>query len=185
MIRRQRGIAERRGLDRIEIAERDEQTIGGDEQELGHAAVAPEPAAGTVDLARVLAVVLRRPAARPAHSAAPRSVDGHRIARLPPVDTGSEPGDVPGRLVAQRERRRERHEPGRHIHDVQIGVARPGRRDPDDHFARARFGDRDFAQFRRSLPLGELERTHEPSVSQPAVIRHSPDPTTGEGAFAR
>ena len=37
----------------------------------------------------------------------------------------------------------------------------------------ARFGDRDFAQFRRSLPLGELERTHEPSVSQPAVIRHS------------
>ena len=44
--------------------------------------------------------------------------------------------------------------------------------------------DRDFAQFRRSLPLGEPERTHEPSVSQPAVIRHSGPrhPTTGEGS---
>ena len=184
VVRRQRGIAERRGLDGIEIAEGDEQTVGGDEQELGHAAVAPEPAAGTVDLARVLAVVLRRPAARPAHAAAPRSVDGHRIARPPPVDTGSERGDVSGRLVAQRERRSERHEPGRHVHDVQIGVARPGRRDPDDHFARPGSGTATSRSSGGRCHSVSWNARMDPACRSPRVIRHSGSrhPTTGEGS---
>ena len=80
VVRRQRGVAERRGLDRIEISEWDEQAVRGDEHVLRHAAVAPEPAARAVELARVLAVVLGRLATRPARTTTPRSVDRHRVA---------------------------------------------------------------------------------------------------------
>ena len=50
VVRSQRGVAERRGLDRIEISEWDEQAVRGHEHVLRHAAVAPEPAARAVEL---------------------------------------------------------------------------------------------------------------------------------------
>src|SRR5690348_13415582 len=74
VVRRERGVTERRGIDRIEFTERNEKACRRYEQVLRHAAVDAEARAATVKFARVLAVVLGREAAGPARAAAPRSV---------------------------------------------------------------------------------------------------------------
>ena len=139
VVRREAGVGERRGLDRVEVAERHE--VAG----VGHQHVlrpCRRRCRGRRPRRRA------RPGARsssrsPARSggtpAAPRAVDGDR-ARRPrtPAHAGAERIDPAGVLVAERERRT----PGQQaafevVHQVEVGVAGPGAADPDAHLTGA------------------------------------------------
>ena len=92
------------------------------------------PAVGRVD-----AVVLVALAAADAVPAAPRAVHGDRLADLEAGDAGAEGVDPAGVLVAERERRVERHQARRElVEQVEVGVAHAGAADLDDDLARAR-----------------------------------------------
>jgi hypothetical protein len=58
--------------------------------------------------------------------------------------------------MSERKRRLPGDETGGELHDVQIGVARSGGGNPDEHLSWAGVGDRHVVQHGRLLPLEEL-----------------------------
>ena len=132
----------------------------GDEHVLGHAAVEAEAAAEGADLRLVLAVVLGREPAGAAAPAAPRAVDGHRLALLEALDAGAERLDPARVLVAEGEGEVEVHRPLRPLHQVQVRVACPGATDLDQDLPRPRLGNRDLTHLGRRLPGGQLVGLH-------------------------
>ena len=128
VIRRQRGIAERRGLRRTQAAERDEQPRGRHEHEFGHPAVETQATAEAIQLGPVLTVVLHRLLTRVAKAAAPRTVDGDGIAVFDTRDAVAALRHPARVLMTERERRLEAEVL---LHHVQIRVAHAGATDLD------------------------------------------------------
>ena len=83
VVRREARVGQRRGVDRVQVGERDDVARARDEQERRHPAVEAEAAAFTLELGPVLAVVLHALQAPAAVSAAPGAVhrDGLRRSR--------------------------------------------------------------------------------------------------------
>ena len=160
VIRRERGIRERSGVARVEVAERHEQPRIGDQHVLRHATVTAEAAAVGAELRHVLAQRLERQAAGAAAAAPPWAVDGHRLADVQPLDARAHRLDPPGVLVAERERELIREEPGGPLHHVQVGVTGAGTADLDEHLAGPWLRDVDVAKLRRLTPLDELVGPH-------------------------
>ena len=138
MVRRERGIGERRGAHGIEIAEGHQQPARH-AHEVGHAAVVPDPGRELPEVGGVLAVVLGTDPALHAMTAAPWSVDGHGLVHRQSGDAGAELGDVPGDLVAEDERWIEGHGARRELHQMEVAVACPGGSNAEQHLAGARF----------------------------------------------
>ena len=127
VVRRERRVGQRRRVARVELAERHSSRAAGHEQVLGHPAVATEAAAHRADLGRALAVVLA-PSAGSARSARSPTARRRRPARRARTPSTPAPRllDPAGVLVAERERRVERQQPGGPLHQVQVGVAGAG-----------------------------------------------------------
>src|SRR6187431_704498 len=89
VIGRESGIRQRHGLDRIEVAERDEMAGVVDDQVFGHRAGGAQTWRGDAELGSAGAVVLSALRAGSALPAAPRSVDGVRAADLDALDAGA------------------------------------------------------------------------------------------------
>ena len=130
VIRSQRGVAQRRRFGRTQVAERYQQPRGRNQHVLRHSAVETESAAEAIHLGPVLAIVLHRQLAGVAATAAPRAVDGHRIAFFETRDTFSERGHPAGVFMTESEGRREAQV---FFHHVQIRVAHAGTADLDQH----------------------------------------------------
>jgi erythromycin esterase-like protein len=97
--------------------------------------------------------------------AAPRPVDEHRLTDLEAAHSGTERIDPPGVLVAERERRA----PGEHtgvevVHEVEIGVAGPRARDPDDDLTGSWLRLGDVPELGWLLPGEELQGLHDTSI---------------------
>jgi len=105
VVGRQARVAQRRRLNRVEIAQRHQEAGGRNEHELGHAAVAPEAAtAGAARPPPQLAEGVVALDALPAGAAAPWSVDRDRVAFGHLVDPRAGSLHPAGVLVAERER---------------------------------------------------------------------------------
>jgi hypothetical protein len=96
VVRRQRGICQRSGVHRLEIAPRHEQPGRGDKDEFREPAVTPQPAATPAR-----AEVLGTTRALAADTATPRPVDEHRVALGEPGGTSAERRNGARRLVAE------------------------------------------------------------------------------------
>src|SRR5262245_27849211 len=102
MIGRERCVGERGGVARVEAAERHERARRWDEHVLGHGAVAAEPAAARLHLRGAQAAVLHAARAVAAEAAAPRTIDGDRLAHHDPLYARTDSGDPAGRLMPER-----------------------------------------------------------------------------------
>jgi len=161
VVRGQPGVGQRGRLCRIEVAERDDEARRGDEQQGGHATVAPQPAARRAELGLVDAVVLQALAAAHAAPASPRPVHGDRFTHLQTGDPGTEGLDPPGVLVAERERRLVGQQVRRElVEEVEVGVAHAGAADPHDDLAGTGLGLRDVAELGVVQPLRQLQGAH-------------------------
>ena len=128
VVRRQRRVGERRGGRRVEVADRDRDARGREDDVLREAAVAPDAAAGAApQVARSHRCSSPR-LQRGHRSAAPGAVDEHRLTDGEAVGAIAELVDGPDDLVTERERQRVRHRPLRPMHQVQVRVAEAGAR---------------------------------------------------------
>ena len=160
MVGREPGIGQRRRLDRVKAAERDQQPGCRDEHERGESAVAPEPAAERPDLGCVLAEVLLRQPTGTAAAAAPRPVHGDRVTDLEALYAGAERLHPAGVLVPERERQRKVKRTRRPFHQVQVGMAGTSPRHLDQHLPGSRLGHLDLAELWRLLPPRHLVGPH-------------------------
>jgi hypothetical protein len=160
VIRRQRGVGERGGGHRVEVADRDREAGRGEDDVLGEAAVAADAAARAAPEVAALAQVLLAAAAAGAAPAAPGAVDEHGLAELDAVGSVAERGDGPADLVSERERQLVRHGPGRPVHEMKIGVAESGGRHPEEDLTRARYGLGHVPDLGRPFPGHELNGSH-------------------------
>ncbi len=98
--------------------------------------------------------------------AAPGADDGDRLAGLEAADALAERVHPAGVLVAEREGRIPRQRAGLEVvHQVQVGVARPGGAHLHQHLTRPRHGDRHLDQLRLALPRRQPQRPHGSSSS--------------------
>ena len=150
----------------VELAERDEVPRRRDEQVLGQATVAPEPAAAHAGGRGDLAVLLEVGLAATAAAAPPRAMDDHRLADLDAGDTGTEGVDPARGLVAERVRLRNGQWP---VHEVQVGVAQAGPADLHEDLTGSRVGHRDVARLGGLLRGDELVGAHGGSLAHRVV----------------
>jgi len=99
----QRGVAQRSGLCRAQIAERDQQAWRGHQHVFRHPAIEAEAAAEPLDLSPVLTVILHRELAGMAPAASPRPIDGYRVAFLEAGDAVSKLRDPAGVFMSEGE----------------------------------------------------------------------------------
>jgi len=75
-------------------------------------------------------------------------------------------GDGTGRLVPERERQLIGQRSGRPLHEVQVGVAEPGRLDPQQHLARTGLRHRNGDHLGLALPAQQPDRAHAQAAGQ-------------------
>ena len=112
VVRREPGVGERRGVDRVEVVERHEVARARHEQQRRHAAVAAEAGADAPSSGGALAVVLHALRQRWQRPHPHGAVDRDRLPDLEAGDAGADGVDPAGVLVAERERRLNDISPG-------------------------------------------------------------------------
>ena len=158
VIRRQRGVRQRRGGDRVEVADRHQQPRRGTSRYSASPPSKPSPQPAPAARSRRS----QRFSAPAAHCAAAcripraRRRAPHRLRRRP--TSATERGDPAGALVPERERKLPGHRSLRPLHHVEIGVAQARRHDLDEHLARAGLGHLDVAELGLRLPAERAAR---------------------------
>ena len=103
MVGRQGCVTERRGPDRIELAQRHEQARRRNDHVFGHAAIETEPATRGGQASMLLAIIFRRCLASMTAATSPRPIDCHCVALPPAGHALPERSDMARILVTKRE----------------------------------------------------------------------------------
>jgi hypothetical protein len=183
VVRRQPGIGQGSGLDRVEtLGDGHQVSGGGDKQVLRHAPVEAQtaPAAWHWRQARPFAVGLQALETVSAGAASPCPYDCNRLPGVQAPDARAHRVDPPCVLVSERERRT----PGQHpwvevVHEVQVRMACASGTDLHHHLARTGLGDRNLLEHRAAPPGLQAQCLH---VAPPAMCAF-PTPTLRGGGL--
>ena len=191
-VRRDARIRQRRGLDRVEVADGNEESRLGN-QDVGRMSSVVADARSANALLVEAVVLFSRPAHVTAAAARPRGVDRHGVTRLEPRYACPHLFDPAGDLVPEGE--------GRLLvapviavarDDGEVGVAEPRACDFDDDLARSRVRLGHVLKFRLGLRLQQSVREHRSILSQrpTAILREAADgwhhhPARGAGFRVR
>ena len=140
VVRREAGVGERDGRDRVEVADGDQVARGVDDHEVREGARGTETGRADAQVRGARAVVLLALRAHQAGAAAPRAVDDDVRAHLDAFGARPELDDAAGALVAQGERQAVGVLVLGQAHDEVVGVADAGRGDLQQDLPGARDG---------------------------------------------